>query len=70
MPVRTKPAAFMLKGQGLLARSLFVLFLRLADRHAAIDGQGFQNHVKPLAVLVLKNDALSFLPSFSYSRTL
>jgi hypothetical protein len=29
----------MLKGQGLLARSLVVL-LRLADRDAAIDGQG------------------------------
>ena len=39
----------MLKGQGLLARSL-VVFLRLADRDAAIDGQGFKNHVKPLEI--------------------
>jgi len=45
------------KTAGLYLRAVLFAFLRLAERHAAIDGQGFKNDVQAVAVLVLKSDA-------------
>jgi hypothetical protein len=49
------PRSWELTGTGLFAR--FVLFLWPADRNAAIDGQGFKNHVEALAVVMGENNA-------------